>query len=169
MKYLAILSLAFFLISSCDKEPSKGSNDPSPEDVQKAQAFQNQWENKDFRLVRYYSPNPIDYIDTDAVVDAKTDLWEYVSPWLPDDYLSFSGDKAIIQQNEIKIPTDSDPSLQRNAKIGADRDGVYFNFVGHEYQELKYRVDTFTDTSFVLYAKWGKIDRVYSEFKLVTD
>jgi hypothetical protein len=54
--------------------------------------------------------------------------------------------------------------LTRNYAVQADKDGVAFKFVGHEYQDLNYRLISFTDTNLTVSASWnGK--KVISEYK----
>lgn len=162
---VALLAVAIF---SCNKnEDDNGGGDGiKPEDKVKAQSMTQFIEGNEFRLKRYYSETPIDYIDTDQVVKQETDLWQYVSSWLHDDVYTFASGTVTIQQNALKIPADSTPVLNRTYKVYADKNGVGFDFIGHEYQDLKYRLITFNDTMLKVSAAWnGKT--VISEYNTI--
>ena len=165
MRYPLALCIAF-LIFACSKINDPDPVDPvSEENKAKAAALSTFLNTDKFRLTDYYSESPIDYIDTDQVVKAETDLWPYVSNWLKDDEYSFDGSGTVtIDQNEDRIDTDTAAVLTRSYKVEADVNGVAFKFVGHEYQSLDYRLITFTDTNLVVSASWnGK--KVISEYK----
>jgi hypothetical protein len=50
--------------------------------------------------------------------------------------------------------------------VFADAEGVGFDFIGHEYQDLPYRLISFSDTNLVVSAQWnGK--KVISEYHIV--
>jgi hypothetical protein len=73
---------------------------------------------------------------------------------------------VTIDQNDIRFATDTSAILTRSYSAEADKDGVAFKFIGHEYQPLNYRLITFTDTNLVVSATWnGK--KVISEYKTV--
>jgi hypothetical protein len=158
---LIIIAVAIF---ACNKKSE--SVDPiRPEDRAKATALTEFLKSNQFRLKRYYSEVPIDYIDTDQVVKQETDLWPYVSLWLKDDSYSFNANGEVtIDQNANRIESDSSPVLIRHYAVQPDTAGVMFSFIGHEYQALDYRLISFTDTNLVVSASWnGKT--VISEFK----
>jgi hypothetical protein len=165
---VALIAVAIF---SCNKDDDKdngggGGDGIKPEDKAKAQALTQFLESNQFHLKKYYSETPIDYIDTDQVVKEETDLWQYVSTWLHDDAYSFASGTVTIQQNALKIPADSTPVLNRTYKVFADKDGVGFDFIGHEYQDLKYRLILFNDTMVKVSAGWnGKT--VFSEYNKI--
>lgn len=164
MKYPIAIAVAFVILASCHKKAE--SVDPiSQEDKLKAAALAEFLKSGDFRLTKYFSETPIDYIDTDQVVKAETDLWPYVSIWLKDDAYSFDGSGHItIQQNEARIDTDTSAILTRSYDVSADPEGVSFKFMGHEYQPLNYRLISFTDSNLIVSATWnGK--KVISEYK----
>jgi hypothetical protein len=165
MKYLlfAVTVLALF---SCNKK-SEAPDPVRSEDKAKAAALSDFLKSEKFRLTKYYSETPIDYIDTDQVVMQETQLWPYVSLWLKDDAYSFetNGD-VLVYQNDDRIPTDTAAVLTRHFSVAADAQGVGFNFLGHEYQDLAYRLISFSDSNLVVWATWnGK--KVISEYKTV--
>lgn len=163
MKYLllAAISVAIF---ACNKK-SETVDPIGSEDKAKAAALTEFLKTEKFRLTKYYSDTPIDYIDTDQVVMQETELWQYVSNWLKDDSYSFenNGD-VVIEQNVTRYEADTAAVLTRQYSVAADPEGVGFKFVGHEYQSLNYRLISFSDTNLVVSAKWnGK--KVISEYK----
>jgi hypothetical protein len=163
MKYPLIVVFAF-LIFACKKNAD--APDPiSQEDKAKAIALSNFLETQKFELTRYYSESPIDYIDTDQVVKSETDLWPYVSIWLKDDAYSFDANGNVtVEQNVNRIDTDTSALLMRHYSVAADANGVGIDFIGHEYQDLKYRLISFTDSNLIVSASWnGK--KVLSEYK----
>lgn len=168
---VAVLLSAGAFLSSCKKGDDNNTPpdvDPIPqENKDQAAALSTFLEANDFRLTRYYSDNPIDYIDTDQVVKEETDLWDYVSVWLKDDRYKFQSDNQVsIQQNENKIPSDNSLILMRPYEVKPDENGVSFKFMGHEYQPLDYRLITFSDSLVVVSALWnGK--EVKSEYKVI--
>jgi hypothetical protein len=167
MKTPLIFILAFVLFA-CKKGDSTDnpSVDPiKPEDRERAAQLTQMLENNRFSLKAYYSEEPIDYIDTDQVVKSETELWQYVSPWLKDDVYAFQADGNVnIEQNSVKIESDASPVVIRQYSVEPDEQGVAFKFVGHEYQNLDYRLISFTDSVLKVYALWnGK--KVISEYK----
>jgi hypothetical protein len=153
-----------FCVFSCKKNDG---DDINPQDKEKAAQLQTFVDGNSFRLAKYYSLSPIDYIDTDQVVKSETELWIYVSEWLHDDeYLFNAGGTVSIKQNAKKIEWSDSEVLTKNYKIEADKDGVGLKFVGHEYQPLDYRLISFNDTMLKVSAKWnGK--EVISEYNLL--
>jgi hypothetical protein len=164
--FIPVLALLFF---ACKKDSESPPPDPvQTENEKKAVELQTFLEANTFELTRYYSETPIDYIDTDDVVKAETDLWQYVSPWIKDDRYSFNTDGTVtIQQNDLKIQTDASPTLTRNYSVKGTDNGVTFNFVGHIYQDLAYNLIEFSDTLVKVNAQWnGKT--VISEYRVAT-
>ena len=160
-----MVSLTLVIIFSCNKKDSESTDDGiTPENKAKAEQVTQLLESGKFHLTKYYSETPIDYIDTDQVVREETDLWKYVSPWLHDDtYVFNSNGDVTIEQNLLKIPSDSNATLTRHYSVKPDANGVAFQFVGHEYQDLNYRLLEFSDTALKVSASWsGKT--VISEF-----
>ncbi|MBL7697925.1 MAG: hypothetical protein JNK79_07190 [Chitinophagaceae bacterium] len=163
MKYLLVAVVALTVLA-CNKK-SEAVDPIRSEDKAKAAALTEFLKSEEFRLTKYYSDEPIDYIDTDQVVMQETELWQYVSNWLKDDAYSFSstGD-VVIDQNATRYEADTAAILMRKFSVAADPEGVGFKFVGHEYQPLNYRLISFSDTNLVVWAKWnGK--KVISEYK----
>jgi hypothetical protein len=163
---LGIILLSVIVIA-CSKDDKNESDGIKPEDKERAAALSTRLQSGGFRLTKYYSESPIDYIDTDQVVKAETDLWQYVSSWLHDDAYVFGSDGTLtIQQNAIKIPSDPSPTITKQYAVEADREGVSFDFVGHEYQDLTYRLLSFNDSIVQVSATWnGKT--VISEYNRV--
>jgi len=155
-----LVAILISLLSSCQKESGQQASEA---DIQKSENFKTQISTNAYRAEKYYSKTPIDYITTDDEVKSETDLWGYVSLWIKDDSLVFKGDQAIFYQLNNKINTDNSPTISRSYSIGADKDGVYMNFVNHEYNPLKYRLESFDETGFVIYAEWQS-KTVYSRF-----
>jgi hypothetical protein len=146
---------------ACKKEKDDGIKE---EDKQKAAAFSALIQKHEYRLSAYYSKTPIDYDITDDVVKQETDLWSYVSPWLLDDAYIFKPDNNVdIEQNAVKIDTDNSDVIHVRWSVTADKKGVRFNFVGHEYQYLVYYLVSFDDNKLVMWADWNG-NQVYSEF-----
>ncbi len=165
MKYLLVAVIAVALFAC-----KKNSEAPDPirsEDKAKAAALSEFLKSEEFRLTKYYSDVPIDYIDTDQVVMQETELWQYVSNWLKDDTYSFrdNGD-VLINQEATRYDLDTAAVLTRHFSVTADTGGVGFKFLGHQYQDLDYRLISFSDTNLVVSAKWnGK--KVISEYNTV--
>lgn len=161
-----LLVLAVVLFVSCIKHDDKPSDDGiKPEDKEKAAALQTFLQTNTFKLTRYYSDTPIDYIDTDQVVKEELDLWEYVSIWLKDDRYGFQTDnQVVIEQNAQKIENDASAVIRRKYVVTADQQGVQFKFVNFLYEPLNYRLISMNDSSFIVSATWsGKT--VNSEYK----
>jgi len=157
LRTLGVLVLTFAIFScSKDNDDDNNSDGIRPEDKEKAAALNTFLQSDSFRLKRYYSETPIDYIDTDQVVKQETDLWPYVSSWLHDDAYQFgSNGDLTIHQGAVKIPSNSSATITKSYSAEADKDGVAFNFVGHEYQDLKYRLVEFNDTILRVSATWN--------------
>jgi hypothetical protein len=163
MKLLILMVFVGFL--SCKK--SSAPDPVSAENKAKATAFTTLLQKEKFQLKKYYSDVPIDYIDTDQVVKAETELWPYVSGWLKDDaYVFKANGDLVVEQNAVRIPSDTSALLMRTYTVKPDKDGVAFKFLGHEYQVLDYRLVTFNDTSLVIWATWNN-KKVFSEFRKV--
>jgi hypothetical protein len=165
MKRALGIILLFVIVFSCKKNESDGI---APEDKEKAAAMTTFLQANQFRLAKYYSETPIDYIDTDQVVKAETDLWQYVSTWLHDDSYVFGADGNLtINQNAVKIPSNGSGTISKHYAVQADKEGVSFDFVGHQYQDLRYRLISFNDTMVKVSATWnGKT--VISEYNKIS-
>jgi hypothetical protein len=159
--------IVIIVISLCSCKKKSEAVDPiKPEDKAKATALQLFIKQKKLSLVKYYSESPIDYIDTDQVVKSETQLWSYVSAWIPDDKYTFlTNGEVQVEQNAVKIPIDNSPVFSKLYSVNADAEGVAFAFLGHEYQYLKYHLISYSDTALIVHAKWnGKT--VISEYKI---
>ena len=160
---IAFISAILFT-SSCQKTVNDKA---SPEDIARANEFKTAVSEKKFQLKEYYSDVPIDYIDSDNVVKAETQLWQYVSGWLKDDKNLFVNNSEVrVEQNAVKMPGLDTAVLIRRFFIGADQHGPYMDFLNHEYHPLKYRLKDFTDSSFIIYALWNNKSTVFSKFAL---
>jgi hypothetical protein len=163
IRTLALITIVFIAFS-CKKSES---DEIDPQDKERAAALQVYLEGNGFQLKKYYSEEPIDYIDTDQVVKAETELWPYVSAWLHDDEYVFNADGSVtVKQNAEKITFSNSETITKSYKVEADKDGVGLAFIGHEYQALNYRLITFNDTVVKVSASWnGKT--VISEYNLI--
>lgn len=168
MKYVFLITLTIALFACSKNNETPEPVDPvKPEDKEKATALSEFLKNDKLRLTKYYSETPIDYIDTDQEVKQETDLWGYVSFWLRDDaYVFDSSGVVTIEQNVNRIESDTSAVLTRNYAVFADEQGVGFDFIGHEYQDLAYRLISFSDSNLTVSATWnGK--KVISEYNTV--
>jgi hypothetical protein len=166
------LPLLFVLMTfvACKKEKSAPAEeaDPIPEEI-KAQAaeFTALIQKHEYHLTKYYSLEGIDYDTTDTEVKSETELWPYVSEWLPDDAYTFQSTGDVkVTQNAVKIPENNNSIVMARWSVAATKDGVRFNFVGHQYQYLVYRLVSFDDTKLLVWAKWNG-HKVYSEFSVI--
>lgn len=165
INYSLLVLLSVATMSSCkDKD-----DEINPEYVKRAEEFKAFIQAKPFQIAEYYSDKPIDYIEDDDQVREETDLWQYVSPWLKDDFNVFdnSTNKVTIAQNAVKIGTDNSEVLVRDFAIAADKDGPYFDFLTHEYNPLRYRLVEFTGNHFIVYADWHSGAKVFTKFQVV--
>jgi hypothetical protein len=162
--YLAVALIATGLLSSCKKE-----DEASPEDKQKAEEFKAFVVSKQFQLSAYWSDKPIDYVEDDTEIKSETDLWPYVSPWIKDDsnVFDFTTGKVTITQNTNEYSGISDDVFVKDFSIGADKDGVYFNFLNYQYNPLKYRLVEFTGDHFTVYVDWHSGAKVLSTFSVI--
>ena len=168
MKYSFLIALLFIVFACNKKDDPPVVVDPiDPADKEKAAALNEFLQNDKLYLTKYYSETPIDYIDTDQVVMQETDLWPYVSLWLKDDAYSFdAAGNVTVEQNDDRISTDTSAVLMRHYEAFADEDGVGFDFIGHEYQDLPYRLISFSDTNLVVSAQWHG-NKVISEYHVL--
>lgn len=160
MKKVATILLLTALFA-CKKE------DPIPEEnIQLANAFTASIQQHHYRLVSYISETPFDYDLTDTV-GAKTNHWQYVSYYLKDDILQFNTDGTVlVNQYTNFMPGIPDQNFTRPYKVAADHEGVRFDFMNFTYDPLTYRVISFSDSSFVVKAKYNGED-VISTFKVL--
>lgn len=159
----AILLVATTFVS-CSKDDSDSS--AFKETAEEFKAF---IQSKNFQIADYYSDKPIDYVEDDNEVKAETDLWEYVSPWLKDDFNVFdiSTGKVTIQQNAIKIEGIPGETIIKDFSVTYDKKDAYLNFLNYEYLPLKYHLVEFSDNHFIVYADWHSGAKVYTRFEVV--
>lgn len=166
MKLFTYLLSALFmvsLLSSCKKDET------SAEDIAKANEFKASLLGKRYQVKEYYSDKPIDYITDDEEVKQETNLWEYVSLWIRDDYnmFDFTTNQVTVSQNEIKIDGNTNAEILKPVAIGADKDGVYFDFLNYQYNPLRYRLVEFTSQYFVVYTGWTGGSSVFTKFEVI--
>jgi hypothetical protein len=169
MKITTCLSIV--LISAGSLGSCKKNDEVSTENKQKADEFKAAIVSQQFQVRDYYSDKPIDYIEDDQEVKEETQLFSYVSPWIKDDLNVFdaASKKVTITQNAVKIPGDASETLVKDFNIGADKDGVYFDFLNYQYQPLRYRLVEFTNTHFIVYTDWKSGAKVFTRFEVVTE
>lgn len=162
--YLIVALLATGILSSCKKEDGASSADK-----QKAEEFKSSVVSKKFQVKQYYSDKPIDYVEDDAEVKSETELFNYVSAWIKDDWNVFdpSAGKVTITQNANKIEGNASEVFTKDFSIGADKKGVYFNFLNYQYNPLKYRLVEFTGDYFLVYVDWHSGAKVFTKFQVV--
>ncbi|MBO9573517.1 MAG: hypothetical protein J7497_15115 [Chitinophagaceae bacterium] len=170
--YLALGLVTASALISCSKDDKEQSNQVDPAYVQKAEEFKTFIATKNFQIKKYYSNEPIDYIEDDDVVKSETDLDKYISPWLKDDYnvIDLSNNTVTVTQNAIKIDTvpDMGDTFTKSISIGADQSGPYFNFLNYKYEPLKYHIQEIGADYFVIYADWHSGEKVYTRFEVIT-
>ena len=163
---LMTVMVATVLLFSCKKE-----DEVNPAYVQKSNDFKALVGAKYFQIREYYSDKPIDYIEDDGITKAETNLNEYISEWLKDDYnmIDLNNNTVTITQNAAKI--DTVPAMpdvfSKGISIGADNSGPYFNFLNYQYQPLKYFIHELGSNYFILYANWHSGAKVYTRFELI--
>jgi len=163
--YRLLLIVLVLATLSCKKD--NGGDGIKEEDKAKAASFSALIQKHEYRLTKYYSDEFIDYDITDTEVKSEKELWPYVSEWLKDDAYAFMPNNDVkVTQNAVKIPTDNADVITKRWTVAADKDGVRFNFIGHEYQYLVYRLVSFDDTKLLVWAKWND-HKVYSEFTAI--
>jgi len=173
VKFLAVALLLSGALTSCSKDDKDNSNEIDPAYVAKADEFKAFIAGKNFQIKHYYSNEPIDYIEDDNVVKSETDLDQYISPWLKDDFnsLDFTNNTVTVTQNNVKI--DTVPAMPdvftKSISVGAEKKGPYFNFLNYKYQPLKYYIQEIGADYFIIYADWHSGEKVYTRFELVAD
>lgn len=88
MKQWLPLLLVFVIFIACKKEKAAlvEEVDPISEGIRaQAAEFTALIQKHEYHLTKYYSLEGIDYDTTDTEVKSETELWPYVSEWLPDD------------------------------------------------------------------------------------
>jgi hypothetical protein len=173
MKMVNFFTVALFsatVLTSCSKDDKK-SDEIDPAYVAKSNEFKTFIAGKNFQIKHYYASSPIDYIEDDNVVKSETDLDQYISPWLKDDYntLDFTNNTVTVTQNSIKIDTvpDMGAVFTKPISVGAEKKGPVFNFMNYKYEPLKYYIHEIGSDYFIIYADWHSGEKVYTRFELV--
>ena len=159
---ILMIMLGVFSLPSCKKELT-----PQQQQQNKADEFQNFLvSSKKFHLTAYYSDIPVDYIEWDSVVLQETDLWKYVRDYIKDDEYVFksTGEFEIIQ-NAMRIPNDLSDTIQYQYGVYNGGDQVGFNFYDYEYLPLTYKLDSISDSSFVVYVNRGSA-KIFSKYEI---
>ncbi len=166
MKYSLILFIATTLFAGCSKELSLENGKPADPvgPVEPAKEI-----SRKYQLKAFYSDIPIDFVETDDVIKSETDLWSYVKEYIKDDINELFNDSTLLRiyQNEIKIPGNDAPVLEKYYRIGTDAEGKYMKYMGPEYELLHYRLLEFNDDYFIIYLKWRHGSTIYSRFDRV--
>lgn len=162
--YLTAALIVTSLFSSCKKEAGA-----SPEDIKRAEEFKAFIVSKKFQIQAYYADKPIDYVEDDTLVKSETELFNYVSIWIKDDWNVFdlSTNKVTITQNTHKYEGISADVFTKDIAVGADKKGVYFDFLNYQYGPLKYRVVEFSADNFLVYVDWHSGAKVYTRFHVI--
>ena len=159
MKYSLLLLVIVLAFAGCQKELSfeKVPVEPTKETSRK------------YQLRDFYSDIPIDFIEYDDTVKSETELWSYVNDYIKDDIDEFFTDSTLVRvyQNEIKKPGNDEPVFDMYYSIGTDSEGQYMNFIGPNYEPLKYRLQVINEDYFIIYVKWSQGATVYSRFERI--
>ena len=160
MKYSIFLLTVTVLLAGCTKELSLENGKPDEPAKEISRKYQ---------LKAFYSDIPLDFIETDDVIKSETDLWSYVKEYIKDDINELFNDSTLllVYQNEIKIPGNDAPVLQKYYGIDTDGDGKFINYIGPKYETLQYRLQEFNDDYFIIYIKWKHGSTLYSRFERV--
>jgi len=160
MKYSIFFLTVTVLLAGCSKELSLENGNPvePPKEI-----------SRKYQLKAFYSDIPLDFIETDDVIKSETDLWSYVKEYIKDDINELFNDSTLllVYQNEIKIPGNDAPVLQKYYGIDTDGDGKFINYIGPKYETLQYRLQEFNDDYFIIYIKWKHGSTLYSRFERV--
>ena len=158
MKYSLILALALLALTGCQKELSFENGLPAEKET-----------TRKYQLRYFYSDVPIDFVEYDTVIKSETELWAYVREYLKDDVNEFYLDSSLVRvyQNELKIPGDDSPVLDKLYTMGTDAEGPYMNFLGPDYEPLQYRIQEYNEDYFIIYLKWKHGSTVYSRFERI--
>ncbi|MGZ5245923.1 MAG: hypothetical protein ACXWV5_02465 [Flavitalea sp.] len=158
---IASIAIAIAILPACQKEENTKT-----ELAKKSEEFNAYAKGKAFVPTEFYADKPVDYIDTDEVVKAETDLNAYIYNYLKDDQLLFDDNGVLrIIQNGIKIPGNDSAILLRKWKISPGTSAVNVEFVDHKYSRRVYRLVEYNDTSFLAYVEWKETGaKLYSKF-----
>jgi hypothetical protein len=156
MKHSLTLLFACTLFVSCEKEFSLENVQP-------------QKQIRKYQLTAFYSEIPVDFDESDDVINLETDLWKYVNDYIKDDIDEFTDNEGevLVHQNEKKIAGSDEPILYKTYSVGSDPEGMYMNFLGPDYEPLFYRLQEWNDDYFIVYVMWRPGVTVYSRFERV--
>jgi len=158
--YLLTATSAIFCIS-CNKSTSEEDKKLQ----EQATAFQASIVNHTYRLTNFYSDKPIDYNPYDSVVKSETDLNIYVLPYLWDDQYTYSNaGKLDIAQGANKIGGESADVLHFDYQIGVKPGNVYFNYFDYYYKPMQYNLDSFNDSTFIIWVNGPIGSKLFSRF-----
>ena len=156
------------LLAACSKEGSTEGNQQDDPQKKKAEAFEAAIQNHSFRLTAFYSNTPIDYDQTDNVVKAETDLWDYTRPYVRDDIDFFQADHTVvITQGDVKWAGDDAATIQRNYSVTYDKSNIYLTFVDYNYSAMKYTLSDYNSGAMLLYVDWNGKANLFSKFEVV--
>lgn len=152
------------IIASCEKEA--GEETINQQNEKTAVEFKGKVTKKGFVVTEFYSDKPIDYITTDDTIKLETDLNKYIFTYLKDDIILLKDNDILeIHQRDIKKPQNDSAVLNRNWKIFANKNGVFFNFVDEYYNPRRYKLVEFNDEYFLMYVEWPTDNaKLYSKF-----
>jgi hypothetical protein len=161
MKYSLTLLIIVLAFTACQKELSF-ENTGTP--VEPTKEISRKYQLKDF-----YSDIPVDFDEQDDTVKSETGLWAYVKEYIKDDIDEFFTDSTLVRvfQNDIKMPGNEEAVFDKFFLIGTDSEGQYMNFIGPDYEPLKYRLQVMTDDYFIIYVKWRHGATIYSRFERI--
>lgn len=133
-----------------------------------AQEFITEVTQSKYRLVDFYSDQPIDYNESDNIVKSETDLRAYIKPYLLDDINEFDAAGILkVFQGGVKIPGNDSAVLTRTIGVNWDKDYTFINFVDYYYDYRQFKLHEFNSTGFVIYLNWHTGAKVYSKFTKV--
>ena len=167
---LALASVTILSTNSCQKDDS-GENS---ELQKKAIQLENYVVNNRFIPVDFYSDTPIDYLETDAVVLAETDLKKYIFDYLTDDIITFNPDKTLlVDQGDKRMEGTTAKTFTRswNTETSKAKNLVYLVYLDYFYDQRRYTLVEWTDTSIIAYIDWTskadptKTAKIYTRFQ----
>ena len=169
MKYSLILLVVTVLFAGCSKELSLENGKPADPVIPDVPVQPPKEISRKYQLKAFYSDIPIDFVENDDVIKSETDLWSYVKEYIKDDIHELFNDSTLVlvYQNEMKIPGNDAPVLEKYYRIGTDADGKFMQYMGPEYELLNYRLLEMNDDYFIIYIKWKNDSTVYSRFERV--
>lgn len=158
--FAALASVLILALNSCQKD-----DDVRVELAKKAEEFTAYVKDKRFVPVDFYADKPVDYVETDDVVLAETDLRKYMYNYIKDDQILFDANGVLkIYQNEFKMPENDSAVLIRGWSISPSTNTVRVSFVDYDYEPRRYHLVEFSDTSFLAYVDYKNDTRLYSRF-----